>query len=65
MRAGDYPTKNGGASGSRDGGVGGTKSTLSFPSGIAAYITVNSINNNLGGLGLADILKNAFDASIR
>ena len=55
--AGDYPTKNGGA-----GGV--QTRTLSFPSGIAAYITVNSDNNNLNR-SLGEILRDAFDASIR
>jgi hypothetical protein len=38
--------------------------TLSFPSGIAAYVTVNSDNKNLTG-GLGVILRDAFDASIR
>ena len=56
-KAGDYPTKNGGA-----GGV--ITRTLSFPSGIAAYVTLNSNNNNLSG-SLGDILKDGFDASIR
>jgi hypothetical protein len=55
--AGDYPWKNGGA--------GGTMTmTVSFPSGVAAYITVNSDNNNLQS-GLGGILQSAFDASIR
>jgi hypothetical protein len=55
--AGDYPWKNGGA--------GGTQTwTVSFPSGVAAYITVNSDNNNLQS-SLGAILGSAFDASIR
>jgi hypothetical protein len=56
-KAGEYPSKNGGA-----GGV--ITRTLSFPSGIAAYVTLNSNNNNLSG-SLGDILTAAFDASIR
>jgi hypothetical protein len=56
-KAGEYPSKNGGA-----GGV--ITRTLSFPSGIAAYVTLNSNNNNLSG-NLGDILTAAFDASIR
>jgi hypothetical protein len=55
--AGSYPWKNGGA--------GGTQTwTVSFPSGIAAYVTVNSDNNNLSR-NLGQILRDAFDASIR
>jgi len=56
-KAGTYPTKNGGA--------GGTATrTVSFPSGISAFITVNSDNNNLSQ-GLGPLLTSAFDRSIR
>lgn len=55
--AGQYPWKNGGA--------GGVQSwTVSFPSGIAAYVVVNSDNNNLSR-DLGQILRDAFDASIK
>lgn len=55
--AGAYPWKNGGA--------GGVQTwTMSFPSGIAAYVTVNSDNNNLSR-SLGRILGDAFDASLR
>jgi CubicO group peptidase (beta-lactamase class C family) len=55
---GNYPWKNGGTDGIQSW-------TMSFPSGIAAFITVNSDNNNLGGRNLGQILRDAFDASIR
>lgn len=55
--AGDYPWKNGGASGVETW-------TASFPSGVAAYIAVNSNNNNLDR-SLGQILRDAFDASIK
>jgi CubicO group peptidase (beta-lactamase class C family) len=55
--AGDYPTKNGG-----DDGV--QTRTVSFPSGIAAYVAVNSTSNNLSR-SLGEVLRDAFDASIR
>ena len=55
--AGDYPWKNGGA--------GGVQTwTVSFPSGVAAYVTVNSDNNALSR-SLGQILRDAFDASLR
>jgi CubicO group peptidase (beta-lactamase class C family) len=55
--AGAYPWKNGGADGVQT-------ETVSFPSGVAAYAAVNSDNNNLNR-SLGQILRDAFDASIR
>jgi CubicO group peptidase (beta-lactamase class C family) len=58
--AGAYPWKNGGTSDAR----GVQSETVSFPSGVAAYVTVNSNNNNLQR-SLGRILQSAFDGAIR
>lgn len=62
--AGNYYTKNGGCPDKQDNGIGCGAQVMVFPSGIQAYVMVNSGSNSYTG-NLKSILKSAFDQALK
>jgi CubicO group peptidase (beta-lactamase class C family) len=62
--AGGYPWKNGGCPDFENKGRGCQTAAMIFPSGIVAYVAVNSKNNGFSG-SIQGVLANAFDAGLR
>jgi CubicO group peptidase (beta-lactamase class C family) len=62
--AGSYYTKNGGCPDKQDNGIGCGAQVMVYPSGIQAYVMVNSGSNSYSG-NLKSILQNAFDTALK
>ena len=61
---GGYPWKNGGCPDFSNRGRGCKTAAMIFPSGIVAYVAVNSDNNGYAG-SIQAVLWNAFDAALK
>ncbi|MGH3136840.1 MAG: serine hydrolase domain-containing protein [Gaiellaceae bacterium] len=62
--AGGYPWKNGGCPDFENKGRGCQTAAMIFPSGIVAYVAVNSKNNSFSG-SIQGVLANAFDVALK